>query len=143
MTQTLTPEIITAAIEGLTARQESIGRQITELRAMLPGSRSDSNRAPSEQRGRSRLSPEARERIAEAQRRRWAAARGESQPAASAPAKAPKKRRLSSEGRRHIQEALRKRWAAKRAEAAQPPPAKKATGRKAAAKAGKRGPAKK
>src|SRR5215472_8665774 len=101
MAQTLTPEIITAAIDGLTAKQEVIGRQIAELRAMLPGASSDGNasdinRVPSTKKrgGRRPLSPEARERIAAAQRARWAAARG-GKPKASAPAKpARKKRRL-------------------------------------------------
>ena len=127
MAQTLTPEVLTAAIDGLTAKQEAIGRQIAELRAVLSsaspdGNASDTNPAPSRSKrgGKRVLGPEARERIAAAQRARWAAARGE-KPQTSAPAKAArKKRRLSPEGRKAIQEALRKRWAAKRAEAAQP-----------------------
>ena len=119
MGQTLTPEIVRAAIDGLTAKQEAIGRQITELRSMLPGSSSDANTAQAKQRGGKRvLTAEARKRMAEGQRRRWAAARGESQPAASAPAPARrKKRKLSPEGRRAIVAALKKRWAATRAAA--------------------------
>ena len=119
MPQQLKPEIIQAAIEGLTARQDAIAQQIAELRAMLPAtSGSASGNGTSRQGGRKPLSAAARARIAEAQRKRWAAARGESQPAASAPARpAKKKRRLSPEGRRAIQEAARKRWAAQRAAA--------------------------
>src|SRR5689334_12383334 len=122
MAQQLTREIIEAAIEGLTAKQDAIGRQIAELRAMSPGvssgrdATSQANRATSSKRRGSKrvLSAEARERISAAQRARWAAARGEAPSSAPAPAKAPKKRRLSPEGRRNIQEALRERWAQKR-----------------------------
>jgi hypothetical protein len=125
MAQSLTPEIISTAIDGLTAKQQAIGLQIAELRAMLPGASSDGNTsvtgntAPAGRRGGKRvISAEARKRMAEAQRRRWATAEGESQPAASAPAAAPtKKRKLSPDGRRAIVAALKKRWAAKRAAA--------------------------
>ena len=54
--------------------------------------------------------------IADAQRKRWAAAKGETAPA-KAPAKPAKKgkRRLSPEGRAAIVAAAKKRWAAKNA----------------------------
>ena len=149
MAQQLTPEIIQAAIEGLTARQDVISRQIAELRAMLSGNNSNGNSAPkrdSQSRnrgGKRQLSPEARERIAEAQRKRWAAVRGEGRGAALATAKpssskTPKKRRLSPAGRKAIQEAVRRRWAAKRAastpaKAARPKSAKSGTAKKAPA----------
>lgn len=141
LAQTLTQDIITVAIEGLTARQEAIRRQILELRAMLPSSAANDSNPPRKQRGGKRvLSAEARERISEAQRRRWAAAKGESQSETPASATAPKKRRrkLSAEGRAAIVAAAKKRWAAKRAEAAQPPQTKRAAGRKALTRAGKR-----
>jgi hypothetical protein len=137
MAHQLTAEIIQAAIEGLRARQETIAQQIAELRAMLPArsGSADGNAASRKQGGRKPLSAAARARIAAAQRKRWAVARGESQPATASSAKpAKKKRRLSPEGRRAIQEGARKRWAAKRAEAAKPAATKKA------AKAGKHGP---
>src|SRR4051812_18614627 len=105
----LTPEIIQAAIEGLTARQDAIGRQIAELRAMVPGNSSDGESAPKPA-GKRQLSAEARERIAEAQRKRWAAVRRDGKGSTSeapkaAPSKTPKKRRLSAAGRKAIQEA--------------------------------------
>jgi hypothetical protein len=61
------------------------------------------------------MSAAARARIAEAQRKRWAAARGG---ATSKPA--PKtggapKRQISAAGRRKIAEAARRRWAAAKA----------------------------
>ena len=55
--------------------------------------------------------------IAEAQRKRWAGIKKDSDgPAAKAPAK--KKRKLSPEGRKRIIEATKKRWAAVHAAAA-------------------------
>jgi len=61
------------------------------------------------------LSASARQRIAAAQRKRWAAVRQ----AKAQPAKA--KRKLSAAGRRAIVEATRKRWAAVRKAAAKKP----------------------
>ena len=60
------------------------------------------------------MSAAGRKAIAEAQRKRWAAVKGQSiEPVA---AKRPK-RKLSAAGRAAIVAALKKRWAAKRAEA--------------------------
>jgi hypothetical protein len=56
--------------------------------------------------------------MAEAQRLRWAKAKGEAQPAAPAAVAAPKpKRKLSAAGRAAIIAATRKMWARKRAPA--------------------------
>jgi hypothetical protein len=57
------------------------------------------------------MSAAAREKIAAAQRKRWAAAKGEVGPTAKP------KRKLSEAGRAAIIAATKKRWAAKRAEA--------------------------
>ena len=72
--------------------------------------------------GRRKLSPEARERIAAAQRARWAAQRGGK--AVAKPAKVAKsagkrggRRQLSPEARERIAAAQRARWAAARAKA--------------------------
>jgi len=66
--------------------------------------------------GKRTMSPEARERIAAAQRARWAKSRGTAvaKPAASSPATKTKsgKRSLSPEAREKIAAAARKRWAA-------------------------------
>ena len=68
--------------------------------------------------GRRKLSPEARERIAAAQRARWAASRGGSAAAKSVVAKPAGKRggrrALSPEARERIAAAQRARWAAVR-----------------------------
>jgi len=87
------------------------------------------------------MSAAARARIAEAQRKRWAASKKAAEP--PAPEAAPKpKRKLSAAGRRAIIAATKKRWALKRAEGAKAPsriakksaPAKKAAVKKAAVK---------
>src|SRR3954470_21464094 len=111
----LTHEIITAAIEGFEGQKRRIDEQIAELRSMLNGSprtntTSNAN-APTKRKGR-RMSAEGRARIAEAQRKRWAAAKGEAASTQSAPSKP--KRKLSAEGRAAIVAALKKRWAAKK-----------------------------
>jgi hypothetical protein len=124
----LTPEIITAAILGFEEQKRHIDTKIAELRAWLSGGSAEPV-SPSEapKRKRRKMSAAARARIAEAQRRRWAASKNPSQP--STPAAAPKpKRRLSAAGRKAIIAATKKRWALKRAEAA------KATARKPAKK---------
>jgi hypothetical protein len=124
MARTLTNEIIDAAILGFRGQIARIESQISELRAIRDGGARETtaaveNAPPARKR---KFSPAALKRMREAQQRRWAKVRGESEPASSpaapAPAPAKKKRRLSAAGRKNIQEALRKRWAQKRAEAA-------------------------
>lgn len=58
------------------------------------------------------MSAEARERIAAAQRARWAKVKGGS--AAPAAAKGKVKRKISAEARAKMAEAARRRWAAKK-----------------------------
>ena len=116
----LTPEIIYAAIAGFEAQKKHIDTQIAELRGMLDGSRPEAVTSEPAKRGRRKLSAAARARIAEAQRKRWAAAKQQAGPAASAKqAPAKPKRRLSAAGRKAIIEATKKRWAAVRAAKAQ------------------------
>jgi hypothetical protein len=72
---------------------------------------------PVRRKGRRRvMSAEARARIAEAQRQRWAASRkqtgGAGRAAAKAKPAAKKRRTMSPEARKRIAEAQRKRWAA-------------------------------
>ena len=118
----LTPEIITAAIDGYEAQKNRIDTQIAELRAMLPGSSAETTATPeAPARKRRKFSAGALRRMREAQQRRWAKVRGESE--APAPAKleaAPKaKRKLSAAGRAAIIAATKRMWAAKRAAAKQ------------------------
>jgi hypothetical protein len=73
--------------------------------------------SPAKRKGKRTMSPEAREKIAAAQRARWAKSKGTSAAVAKAPAATSKKkkRKLSPEGRARIVAALKARWAAKRA----------------------------
>jgi hypothetical protein len=114
----LTNEIINAAIFGFEEQKRQLDAQIAELRAMLsPGSNgSAGSTSPAEPAVREKqgMSAAGRKAIAEAQRKRWAAVKGQSiEPVA---AKRPK-RKLSAAGKTAIVAALKKRWAAKRAEA--------------------------
>ena len=76
MSQTLTSEIIHAAIDGYEAQKARIDRKIADLRAMLDGESAETA-SPSESnsRKRRRISVAARARMAEGQRRRWGATR--------------------------------------------------------------------
>lgn len=111
MAQTLSQEVIKAAIEGFESQKVRIDQQLSELRAMLNGSPAQTT-VPTKRNGRT-ISTAGRARIAEAQRKRWAASRGQAEPSAPTPIKP--KRKLSAAGRAAIVAALKKRWAAKRA----------------------------
>src|ERR1035437_4980280 len=115
-THKLTPEIITAAVEGFEQQKLRIDAQIAELRAMLTGAPTDPAATPEVPRGKGRkMSAAARKRIGDAQRKRWAESKKPSSPVAP---EAPKpKRKLSAAGKAAIVAALKKRWAAKRAAA--------------------------
>lgn len=125
----LSTQIIEAAIDGFEAQKQRIDAQIAELRAMLSPGASVSAPKPAVRKKRG-MSAAGRKAIAEAQRKRWAAAKDE--PAAP---KAPKKqkRKLSAAGKANIVAALKKRWAAKKAEAAQSSSAERKASRTKAA----------
>ena len=114
-THKLTPEIITAAVEGFEQQKLRIDAQIAELRQMLTGTPTATAATPEGPRGKRRMSAAARKRIGDAQRKRWAESKKTSSPVA--PAAAKPKRRLSAAGKAAIVAALKKRWAAKRAAA--------------------------
>lgn len=126
----LSTQIIEAAIDGFEAQKQRIDVQIAELRAMLSPNGSAPASKPAVRRKRG-MSAAGRKAIAAAQRKRWAASKGES--VAPKVTKKPK-RRLSAAGKANIIAALKKRWAAKKAEAAakSAPTAKKAARTKAA-----------
>jgi len=116
----LTPEIINAAIEGFESQKASIDDQILELRAMLSGGTSETTpttEAPT--RKLRKFSAAARRRMKEAQQRRWAKIRGESEPSASATTPEPSKpkRRISEAGMKRIIAATKKRWRLQKAAA--------------------------
>ena len=138
------PEILRAALVGCEHSLSVIEQRIAELRSHL-GGRSASSQVPGAPAGahggiRRVLSAAARDRIALAQKKRWAAYKaGQGKSATPAKPAAPKaqKRQLSAEGRAHIVAATKKRWAAFRkaqqaAKASPKSPAKKAGTQKAA-----------
>jgi len=108
----LSQGIIDAAIEGFESQKRRIDEQIAELRALSNGHTPAGTEAP-RKRG---MSAAGRRAIAEAQRKRWAAAKGQAEtPKVEKPAE--RKRVLSAAGRAAIIAATKKRWAAKRTEA--------------------------
>ena len=115
-------EILAAAIEGFEAQKSRLDARIAEIRQKLGGAAGDepgtSSDAPAAGRKRRKMSAAARKRIADAQKKRWAAVRKELGPSTTAKQEAPKaKRRLSAAGRKRIIEATKKRWALVRAAA--------------------------
>jgi hypothetical protein len=114
--------MVVAAIRGFEEQKRSIDAQIAELRVFLSGEPAEpaSATVPTK-RPRRKISAAGRKAMAEAQRKRWAAAKGKSEPKASAtPTPKPatrKKRKLSAAGRAAIVAATKKMWAAKRAAA--------------------------
>ena len=138
-TPKLTPEIVNAAIMGMEAQKEKSDAQIAELRAMLNGHAGTAAKAETAPRKRRKTSAAGRRAIAEAQRKRWAAVKGQSETTTPEPAKP--KRTLSAAARAKLAANLKKARAAKavKAESARTkkaaPALKKVAVKKAAAKA--------
>lgn len=110
----LTNEIIDAAILGFEEQKRRIDQQISDLRAVKAGAAAESPKtAEPTERPRRKVSAAGRKAMAAAQRKRWAAIKGQSEPESPAPAKP--KRKMSAAGRAAIAAAVKKRWAAKRA----------------------------
>jgi hypothetical protein len=113
----LTPEIINAAIVGFEQEKVRIDAQITDLRSMLDGGRSEPVATLAMLKGKRRkMSAAARKRMGEAQRKRWAESKGQVE-SPSETVTAKPKRKLSAAGKAAIVAALKKRWAAKKASA--------------------------
>jgi len=104
----------------------SIATLTPKLTAAVPAKAAKAAKPAGRKGGKRQLSPEARDRIATAQRARWAKVRGTSKKApAPAPAptaapvtkkegKKPKKRVLTAAGRASLSAALKARWAARK-----------------------------
>jgi hypothetical protein len=129
-TPKLTPEIINAAIEGFQQAKVRTDAQIAELRAMLPGGRTELVATPEAAPPKREVSAAARRRMALGQQKRWAAIKGTTESPSSPvkPEPSKPKRKLSAAGKAAIVAALKKRWAANKAAA------KKAAAKKTAAK---------
>jgi hypothetical protein len=130
MPQKLSHEVIMAAIAGFEAQKSRINSKIAELRNMLEH-RHAAAEAPQLKR---KMSAASRRRIALAQKRRWAAIKGQSQVTSSARSETPK-RRISEEGMKRIIAATKRRWALKRAEEAKRAAAKRTGARNRTPKA--------
>jgi len=113
MPATLTPEIIAAAILGFEQQKLRIDASIAELRAMQSGGATKPAATPKAPTAKRTMSAAGRRAVAEAQRKRWAAAKQQAAPPAPEPAKP--KRKLSKAGKAAIIAATKKRWAAIRA----------------------------
>ncbi|MGO9126016.1 MAG: hypothetical protein ACLP6G_14145 [Terriglobales bacterium] len=111
----LTKEIITAAIAGYESQRARIDQQIAELRGLLAGGPAKTAAiAEGTSPKRKKFSAATRRKMREAQKRRWAKIRGESE-ASAAKVPAKPKRKISAAGRKAIAQAARKRWAAAKA----------------------------
>jgi len=111
-------DILAAAIEGFEDRKKQIDAQIAEIRQLLTGGRAEPAAKPEAGRKRRKVSAAGRKRMAEAQRKRWAAKKQAGAPPKAAKPEAQKpKRKLSAAGRKRIVEATKKRWALVRAAA--------------------------
>jgi hypothetical protein len=131
MPRKLTTEILTAAIDGYEVQKTRIEAKIAELRAMLSGGPAQAPISEPAKRKRRKFSAAARRHMKEAQQRRWAKIRGESEPRAPAtPEPAKPKRRIGKAGMARIIAATKERWARVRAAKAQ----QQRAGRKAARK---------
>jgi len=114
----LTPEFLTAALQGLEAQSARLDARIAEVRRVL-GARTQEPAAPAEApKPKRKISAAALKHIVEAQKKRWAAyhqKRAEAAAKAKEPAAATKtprpRRKLSAAGRRRIAAATKKRWA--------------------------------
>jgi hypothetical protein len=113
--KTFAIEILQAAIVGYEHERAKIDDAIAELRRRLGESGTKAAKPAAPTSNARSLSPAARSRIAEAQRKRWAAYHSNK---SAKPAGRPQKRKLSAEGRKRIVEATKKRWAKFRAEQA-------------------------
>jgi hypothetical protein len=137
LTQTLTAEIIAAAIDGYEFQKTRIDTKIAELRSLLTGGPTEPAVAPeAPTRKRKKFSAASRRKMAMAQKARWAKIKGEPEPSAPAPPEPAKpKRRISKAGLARIIAATKQRWARVRAaKAQQEKAARKAARKKAAVK---------
>jgi hypothetical protein len=116
MSTKLDNDILAAAIEGFEVQKKRLDTRIAELRQLLTGGNAEPTATPKPAGRRRRISAAGRKRMAEAQRKRWAAIKTPGAAAKTAKPVANKpKRRLSAEGRQRIIDATKKRWAAVRA----------------------------
>jgi hypothetical protein len=113
-------DVLAAALEGFEAQKKRIDAQIAEIRQLMTGGSAGPAATAEPGRKRRKVSAAGRKRMAEAQRKRWAAKKQSGgAPKAARPKAQKPKRKLSAAGRKRIIEATKKRWALVRAAAAE------------------------
>lgn len=101
-------------ITQLERQKAAIEKALAALHS-LDGSLPEQAAAPAPAKRKGGMTPEGKQRLIAALKKRWAAKK---RAAAAAPAKpARRKVRLTPEGRKRLAEAMKRRWAAKRAAA--------------------------
>ena len=110
-------ELLRAALVGYQHQASVLTNRIEEIKQQLGSQTSDRAPKPGTDTTKRQVSAAGRRRMADAQKRRWAAFHEQSgSPAKKAPGKGKGRRKMSAAGRERIAEATRKRWAAYRAQ---------------------------
>jgi len=114
-------DFLNAALLGYEQQRSEIDERIAELRRQLGrrGAGLGAAAGGSPVSKKRTLSAAARERIADAQRKRWAALRQTSKPGSVRQSVPVARRKMSAAGKKRIADAARKRWAAFRAKKVQ------------------------
>jgi hypothetical protein len=123
---TLSRDILIAALAGFNLERKELDQKIAGVEALLKGGETQPT-TPAATGPRKKRSAAARQKMALAQKERWARVKGDSTTPRTPEPKA--KRKLSAAGRAAIVAALKKRWAAKKAapkKAGKTPTSKKA-----------------
>jgi len=110
-------DLLAMALVGYEAAKAKITATIAEIQAKLGHQGPGRPRVATDEAAPKKhtMSASGRERVAAAQRKRWAALKKSQEQAKSAvKAAAPKKRKISAAARKRIGDATRKRWAAYR-----------------------------
>jgi hypothetical protein len=111
-TPKLTNEIINAAILGFEEQKRNIDAQLRDLRAMLSGAPVETAILEAAKPARRKVSAAGREKMALAQKKRWAAKKAGA--TLSLPVAKKAKGGITDAGRAALAAAMKKRWAAKR-----------------------------
>ena len=114
-TPALTRDILLAALAGFQLDKQRIDAKIAEVQAMLAEGLPATTPPASEvapKKGRRKRSAAVRKRMAEAQKARWAAIKGTSEPSSSATPEAgpPKRKQFSAAARKRMAEGQRLRY---------------------------------
>lgn len=115
----LDTELLRAALVGYQHQVSVLTDRIAEIKQQLGSQSSDGAVKPVADTSKRQVSAAGRRRMADAQKRRWAAFHDKNgTPAKKASGKGQGKRKMSAAGRERIAAATRKRWAAYRAQKA-------------------------